>query len=339
MFMTETGTRNAAVQPKPQGARLQAAPGQPTPTGAGRQLFGGFADLGVGVEWHDFRAPAGFDWASRFRAESLELCLNVSGEGTIGFGGKTLGFAPSTTGFYLPGKRELVGSRAAGQQHQFISVTFSRQFLRRHLLACDGGLHPQVEAFLQGSAPCAGVGEVRGMSPARAQSIADLLRPPVAQAARPIWYQSRVLELMVDFFFERPAEEELLCDRQKRLARERVERVVAVLRQHLAEPPSLAEIGRAAGCSPFYLSRTFSRETGLTIPQYLRKLRMERAAELLRSGNYNVTEAALEVGYSSLSHFSQAFCQTMGVCPGLYPLRPAPTPAKLMVDRCPFVAK
>jgi AraC-like DNA-binding protein len=52
---------------------------------------------------------------------------------------------------------------------------------------------------------------------------------------------------------------------------------------------------------------------------------MERAAELLRSGRYNVTEAALEVGYSSLSHFSQAFCQVIGCCPGLYPLK-KPTP-------------
>jgi len=63
----------------------------------------------------------------------------------------------------------------------------------------------------------------------------------------------------------------------------------------------------------------------MTIPQYLRKLRMERAAGLLRTGKYNVTEAAMEVGYSSLSHFSQAFCQVMGCCPALYPigLKPA----------------
>ena len=44
---------------------------------------------------------------------------------------------------------------------------------------------------------------------------------------------------------------------------------------------------------------------------------MERAAELLRSGRYNVTEAATEVGYSSLSHFSKAFCETIGCCPVL----------------------
>ncbi len=58
----------------------------------------------------------------------------------------------------------------------------------------------------------------------------------------------------------------------------------------------------------------------MTIPQYVRQVRMERAAELLKSGKFNVTEAALEVGYNSLSHFSQAFCETMGCCPGLYPL-------------------
>ena len=90
-------------------------------------------------------------------------------------------------------------------------------------------------------------------------------------------------------------------------------------------PPGLEDLGRSVGCSPFHLSRTFSAATGLTIPQYVRQLRMERAAELLRSGRFNVTEAALEVGYSSLSHFSQAFHETFGCCPGLYPLR---TPAQ-----------
>lgn len=59
---------------------------------------------------------------------------------------------------------------------------------------------------------------------------------------------------------------------------------------------------------------------GVTIPQYLRQLRLDRAAELLRSGRFNVTEAALEVGYSSLSHFSQAFHEQFGCCPGLYPV-------------------
>ena len=48
---------------------------------------------------------------------------------------------------------------------------------------------------------------------------------------------------------------------------------------------------------------------------------MERAAELLKRGACNVTEAAFAVGYSSLGHFSTAFHETFGCCPGLYPLK------------------
>jgi AraC-like DNA-binding protein len=57
----------------------------------------------------------------------------------------------------------------------------------------------------------------------------------------------------------------------------------------------------------------------MTIPQYVRQIRIERAAELLLEGRHNVTEAAMEVGYSSLSHFSKAFCTTIGCCPALFP--------------------
>jgi AraC-like DNA-binding protein len=228
-------------------------------------------------------------------------------------------FAPLTAGFYLPGARALKAWRQPGQRHQFITVEFTPRWLRGQLGACDGALHPAVERFVRDD-PRASLGEVRRLTAEQELLFDSLAHPPVFQGARPVWYQSKLLQLAVDFFFGRSGDE-LFCDRQKRAARERVDRVLAALRQRLDEPPSLEEIGREVGCSPFHLSRTFSRETGMTIPQYLRKLRMERAAELLRSGKYNVTEVAMEVGYSSLSHFSQAFCQIMGCCPGLYPLK------------------
>src|SRR5437763_15145212 len=107
--------------------------------------------------------------------------------------------------------------------------------------------------------------------------------------------------------------------RQKRVARERVERAKELLSRNLANPLTLEVLGQEVGCSPFYLCRSFSREVGLTIPQYLRKLRMERAADLLRTGRYNVTEAATELGYSNLSHLSKPYCEPSGCCPLLYP--------------------
>jgi AraC-like DNA-binding protein len=78
------------------------------------------------------------------------------------------------------------------------------------------------------------------------------------------------------------------------------------------------------------LSRIFTQEMGKTISAHLRDLRMERAAALLREGRLNVTQTALEVGYSSLSHFSSAFHGAFGCCPGLYPLA---TPAQQLAAR------
>ena len=137
---------------------------------------------------------------------------------------------------------------------------------------------------------------------------------------------------MGEFFFRPPTSNELFCHRQQRVSRDRVDRVIARLKSDLAHPPSLEQLGREVGCSSYYLSRTFSKEIGETLPQYLRRLRLERAAELLRSGRFNVTEAAMEVGYSSLSHFSQAFHQAYGCCPGLYPMA-TPTQKAVRADR------
>jgi AraC-like DNA-binding protein len=279
--------------------------------------------LGVSLEWQEFELPHAFEWSRKFRPDGLELCLNLAGHGSIRGAEGNVDFEPLTAGFYLPGKQALQAWRDANQQHRYMTVEFSARFLREKLAACDGALHPSVEGFVQGDPPHVRFGEIHRLTVGQEQRMAHLLQPPVLQGARPLWYQGKVLEIMAEFFFERRGEDELFCDRQKRLARERVERVVALLRKHLVEPLSLEEIGRQVACSPFHLSRTFSAETGTTIPQYLRRLRMERAAELLQSGKSNVTEAALEVGYSSLSHFSQSFCQEMGCCPGLYPLKKA----------------
>lgn len=317
--------KNRPIEPK-RGLTSQASfPGEaaiwrPVVNGW-RQLFGGIYDSGVSIEWHDFELPQRFEWSRSFHPDSLELCLNLDGHGSIHCAEATVVLNPRTAGVYLPSRHALQAWREANQRHRFIAIEFSVGFLREHLASCDGALHPLVEAFVQGSPLHLRIGEIQRLTAAQEQLAAHLLNPPVFQRARPLWYQAKVLELMAAFFFAGRGEDELFCDRQKRLARERVDRVVALLRKNLVEPLSLEEIGREVGCSPFHLSRTFSREVGMSIPQYLRKLRMERSAELLRSGRYNVTEAALEVGYSSLSHFSQAFCQTMGCCPGLYPLK------------------
>ena len=285
-----------------------------------RPLYGDVDRIGVAVEWHDFRARQSFDWGQTFHPHSVEFCLNLQGHGEIGANARTRSeYSPGNCGYYAIGDEPLAASRRAGDRHQFVTLEFSRQHLQKELADSAGDLDPQIRAAIFPEREQPVVSQPRPMSAPQRDVVATLAQPPVPKAAQILWYQSKALELMAHFLFV-PKDPEFFCMRQKRVARERVERAKELLTRDLANPPTLEMLGQEVGCSPFYLSRIFSREVGLTIPQYLRNLRMERAAELLRSGRYNVTEAATEVGYSSLSHFSKAFCETIGCCPVLYPM-------------------
>jgi AraC-like DNA-binding protein len=143
--------------------------------------------------------------------------------------------------------------------------------------------------------------------------------PIVSGAARSFWYESQVKELIaLACFAPAEGEDEFFCSRQKRLSMARVAKAKSYLKNHVDEPLDLQSLAKEVGCSPFYLSRTFSATMSMTISQYVRKLRIEAAAELIVSGKYNISEAAVEVGYQSLSHFSKAFQQVKGCLPSKY---------------------
>jgi AraC-like DNA-binding protein len=284
-----------------------------------RQLHGNYGDLGLSFEWHDFTLEKEVDWGRSFHPGSVEICFNLLGRGLAGDGKRSLEFAPMTTAFYRQEGRRLTAIRSAGERHQFLTVEFSPAFLRAHFSGAEENLHPIVQGAITGTG-LAAISEITRLTAEHQQLINSLRHPPVFASAQPIWYRAKALEIMVAFLFSAPPEKEFFCQRQKRLSHDRVDRVIAILRSNPAEPPLLEELGRQVGCSPFYLSRIFSRHMGQTIAQYIRQLRMERAAELLSAGKLNVTEVAMAVGYASSSHFSTAFHETFGCCPGLYPV-------------------
>ena len=283
-----------------------------------QRLYGSFEEMGICIEWHDFTTSQPLDWAESFRPRSIEFCLNLDGRGAIGRGNSTHDYGPSSSGYYAIGDEPLRATRQAHDHHRFVTIEYSREHLQKQLAPSEGDLAPAMREAIFPRKEQSVVSRPQPMSTEQRAIVASLVEPPVPKAARILWYQSKALELMSHFLFE-PKDPEFFCMRQKRVARDRVLRTKELLIRDLANPPTLEMLGQEVGCSPFYLSRIFSREVGLTIPQFLRNARMERAAELLRSGRYNVTEAATEVGYSSLSHFSKAFCETIGCCPVLYP--------------------
>ena len=107
------------------------------------------------------------------------------------------------------------------------------------------------------------------------------------------------------------------CTRPRAPARSHVELADAVRRwlaAHHARSATLEAIARAHAVSVFHLARVFRRATGCTIHAYRTQLRLRAALERLGDGA-DLSAIALELGFSSHSHFSHAFRRNFGVPP------------------------
>ncbi|MDR5708742.1 MAG: AraC family transcriptional regulator [Armatimonadota bacterium] len=77
----------------------------------------------------------------------------------------------------------------------------------------------------------------------------------------------------------------------------------------------VAELARAAACSPTHLRRLFRTALGMSPSRYLLERRLQRAAELLRGTDHTVQQVAERCGFESLSHFHRHFKARYGCTP------------------------
>jgi AraC-like DNA-binding protein len=97
--------------------------------------------------------------------------------------------------------------------------------------------------------------------------------------------------------------------------RELAERAKALIARSLAQPLSLAGLAERLRTSPFHLARVFRAQTGFSVDAYGRSLRLRAALERLPAYTDGLTALALELGFSSHSHFTEAFRREFGVAP------------------------
>lgn len=100
----------------------------------------------------------------------------------------------------------------------------------------------------------------------------------------------------------------------------RIRAAAALLNEHLERDWVLSELAREVGLSETTLKRGFHQVFDSTVFAYLRTRRMEKARELLQSGQATVLEAAVRVGYSNPSNFAAAFRRAFGMNPKEYQL-------------------
>ena len=92
----------------------------------------------------------------------------------------------------------------------------------------------------------------------------------------------------------------------------------AYIQDHLSEHITLESLTRQFHYSRSYLTAQFRMTTGMSIMEYISRLRIQRAKELLLDGGMTVAQIAEELGYSSMQYFSQCFKQAVGCSPSRY---------------------
>jgi AraC-like DNA-binding protein len=107
----------------------------------------------------------------------------------------------------------------------------------------------------------------------------------------------------------RPAQRDLVDAARRKLA------------ENLADPQSLEGVARAVNSSAFNLCRLFKRGTGLSLHAYRNQLRLRRSLDLIEERSADLTSVALDLGYSSHSHFSHEFRRAFGWSPSNYRAR------------------
>lgn len=95
-------------------------------------------------------------------------------------------------------------------------------------------------------------------------------------------------------------------------------RLIEYVLEHYRQPLRAADVAAALGISTSYLARLFSKRLHMNFNEYVNRMRVQAAQELLSSTDRPVTEVMLEVGFESQSTFNRVFRDAHGISPRQY---------------------
>jgi len=150
------------------------------------------------------------------------------------------------------------------------------------------------------------------MSPEMQSIVDQIFHTKYQGKAKVLFFKAQISALLAHFFGHLSLKNEtsISDDERKRLllAKE-------ILTKNLEAPPSLAELSRQIGLNTFKLKKNFKEVFGLPVFKYLQNERLNTAHELLSMHELSIREVAWQVGYDSLSSFSNAFAKKFGFRP------------------------
>lgn len=134
--------------------------------------------------------------------------------------------------------------------------------------------------------------------------------------------KAQKLEQLKDQSFEACMRlQSILKSKRNRNMIEPIEAAKKYIMEHLGDSVSLEDVARKVGFNTTYFSQMFKRETGESFAAYRKRLRMEKAKELLEKGDMRIVDISVEIGYGDLPHFTKTFKQYTGYTPSEYRMK------------------
>lgn len=157
------------------------------------------------------------------------------------------------------------------------------------------------------------------VSPAIAVVLSQIINYNLHPTIKGLYLKGKIYELIA-LYFNKNADADVeqcpfLVDEDNV---KRIRRAKEIIISNMAEPPSLAELSNEIGLSLKRLKEGFKQIYGDSVYSFLFDYKMEHARKLLESGQYNVNEIGLKIGYSTSSHFIAAFKKKYGTTPKKY---------------------
>ena len=158
-----------------------------------------------------------------------------------------------------------------------------------------------------------------GVSPAIAVVLSQIINYNLHPTIKKLYIRGKVYEL-ISLYFNRSTDADIeqcpfLVDEDNV---KRIRRAKEIIIANMAEPPTLPELSKEIGLSLKRLKEGFKQIYGDSVYSFLFDYKMDYARRLLESGQYNVSEIGLKIGYSTSSHFIAAFRKKYGTTPKKY---------------------
>ncbi len=130
-----------------------------------------------------------------------------------------------------------------------------------------------------------------------------------------LFFQAKILELFSLLYSEKSQSPENCPFLKNEATVRKIKTAKEILLKNYRNPPTIPELAKNVQLNEFQLKTGFKEIYGQGPYHFLMAHKLEIAKQLLMSGNYQVQEAAFEIGYSNTSHFIEAFKKQFGVTP------------------------